>query len=169
MAVQYHHLQIPLEVYEHILDLSPEDQELLAQARKAAVNSWSPYSQFKVGAAVRLANGKILSSSNQENIAYPSGLCAESICMFSAGAQYPDIAIVALAVTTISGAEDSEELVTPCGVCRQVIAEYRNRHAHPVRILMQGRQGPVYAVPDIHSLLPLMFDSAAIKGKQETE
>lgn len=167
MAVYHHHLQIPLEIYEQVVDLPPEDQELLAQARQAALNSWSPYSHFKVGAAVRLANGQILSGSNQENIAYPSGLCAESICMFSAGAQYPDTPIVTLAVTTLSGAENSEELVTPCGVCRQVIAEYRNRYDHPVRILMRGRQGPIYAVPDIHSLLPLMFDSATVKRSAE--
>jgi cytidine deaminase len=163
MSLHERCLKIPVDIYDSPADLSVEDQALLTAAAQAAVNSYSPYSGFKVGAAVRLSNGQVISGSNQENIAYPSGLCAESICMFAAGAEYPDQAVVALAVTTLSGPEDSEDLLTPCGVCRQVIAEYRNRHDHPVRILMRGRSGPVVAMHDIHGLLPLMFESASVK------
>ncbi|PIQ23348.1 cytidine deaminase [bacterium (Candidatus Blackallbacteria) CG17_big_fil_post_rev_8_21_14_2_50_48_46] len=166
MTIHYHRLETLLEIYDQPADLPVEDQALLERARAAAVNSYSPYSNFKVGAAARLATGQVLSGSNQENIAYPSGLCAESIIMFAAGAEYPNDAVVTLAVTTISGPEDSQELVTPCGVCRQVIAEYRNRHGHPIRIIMQGKQGPVYVVADIQGLLPLMFENATVKKNE---
>jgi cytidine deaminase len=163
MAVHHRVIKTELEIFDHPSELASEDQHLLEIARKATANSYSPYSNFKVGAAVRLANGEVISGSNQENIAYPSGLCAESICMFAAGAQHPQEAVVAMAVTTVSGPEDSEDLVTPCGVCRQVIAEYSSRHNSPIRILMQGRQGPVVVVPDIQSLLPLMFENDSLK------
>ena len=167
MARQLHELRIELEIYDQPEDLPPADQELLQCALKAAAHSHSPYSNFKVGAAVRLASGRIVSGSNQENIAYPAGRCAESICMFSAGAQYPDEAIVTLALTTPSGPEDSNDLLTPCGVCRQVISEYRAHHDQPVRILMRGRQGPIYVVSDIHDLLPLMFAHETVKRRRD--
>ncbi|MGE3725635.1 MAG: cytidine deaminase [Candidatus Sericytochromatia bacterium] len=163
MPVHHRVLKTELAIFDLPEELPSEDQALLEVARQATANSYSPYSNFKVGAAVRLANGQIISGSNQENIAYPSGLCAESICMFAAGAQFPAEAVVALAVTTVSGPADSDDLVTPCGVCRQVIAEYRARHDSPIRILMQGRQGPVVVVPDIQSLLPLMFEHGTLK------
>lgn len=163
MAQHTHQLQIAFDIYDSPADLPETDRELLEAALQAAHDSWSPYSGFKVGAAVRLASGRIVSGSNQENIAYPSGMCAESICMFSAGAQFPHEAIIGLAVTTPSGPEDSDELLTPCGVCRQVISEYRSRHDEPIRILMRGRQGPIYVAPDIQALLPLMFEHTTVK------
>lgn len=161
MARHLKEMRIELEIFDQPEDLPAADRELLAAALAAAEHSYSPYSNFKVGAALRLASGRIVGASNQENIAYPAGRCAESICMFSAATQFPDEAIVALALTTPSG--DSDELLTPCGVCRQVISEYRAHHDLPIRIVMRGQQGPIYAVPDIHSLLPLMFDNESVK------
>lgn len=161
MARHSKEIRIGLEIYDRPEDLSHQEQELLERALSAAGHSYSPYSNFKVGAAVRLASGRMVGASNQENIAYPAGRCAESICMFAAATQYPDEAIVALALTTPSG--DSDELLTPCGVCRQVISEYRAHHDQPIRILMRGRTGPIYVVSDIHALLPLMFDNESVK------
>src|SRR3990167_5452265 len=118
MAVHHRVLKTELAIFDLPEDLPAEDRALLEVARQATANSYSPYSNFKVGAAVRLTNGQIISGSNQENIAYPSGLCAESICMFAAGAQFPAEAVVALAVTTVSGSTESEDLVTPCEIGR---------------------------------------------------
>ena len=163
MARYQHQLRIDLEIFDGPEDLPSEDQELLTAALEAAQHSYSPYSGFKVGAAVRLSSGRIVKGSNQENIAYPAGRCAESICLFSASTMYPAEAIVALAVTTPSGPEDGDELITPCGICRQVMSEYRTHHALPIRILMRGRQGPIYVAPDVDSLLPLMFEHVTVK------
>ena len=163
MAKRLKQLQLTLEEYDTLEDLPPEDQELLNEAASFANNSYSPYSDFKVGAALRLQNGQLIGACNQENIAYPSGLCGESICILSAGAQYPGIPIKALAVTTISG--ESDELVTPCGVCRQVIAEYEQRYQTSIRIIMRGKTGKIFTAPSINTLLPLMFEHAEVKKK----
>lgn len=154
-------LEFSLEEYDSPEDLPAEDLELLTEAKKYAEHSYSPYSNFKVGACLRLKDGTLFGGSNQENIAYPSGLCGESISILAAGAQYPDIPIESLAVTTISG--ETDELVTPCGVCRQVIAEYELRYSTPIRIIMRGKTGKVYVVPSIKALLPLMFEHGEVK------
>lgn len=167
MAKQIQTLEIRLEIYDHFEDLEESDQVLMTIAREAAANSHSPYSGFKVGAAIRLSSGRILTACNQENMAFPAGQCAESICMFSAGVHFPNEPIIALAVTTPSG-EDSDDLLTPCGVCRQVISEYRSRQDQPIRIMMRGARGPVYVAPDIQALLPLMFEHQHVKSKAQS-
>ncbi|PKL76390.1 MAG: cytidine deaminase [Candidatus Melainabacteria bacterium HGW-Melainabacteria-1] len=166
MARHQHLLSISLDIYDDPEDLAEDDRSLLEAAQKAAATSHSPYSRFKVGAALRLASGTLVTASNQENIAYPAGLCAESICMFSAGSNFPDDAVTALAVTTLSG-EDSIELLTPCGICRQVISEYRSRQQTPIRILMRGQGGQIYIAPDIQALLPLMFEHGTVRKQSE--
>ena len=162
MARHTHELNISLEIYDAPEDLDDKDRELLAAAQGAAKTSHSPYSRFKVGAALRLASGTVVTASNQENIAYPAGLCAESICMSSAGSHCAGDEMVTLAVTTLSG-DDSDELLTPCGICRQVISEYRSRQDAPIRILMRGRQGQIVVAPDIQALLPLMFEHGTVR------
>jgi cytidine deaminase len=117
----------------------------------------APYSEFHVGAAVLLENGKIVTGNNQENAAYPSGLCAERVAIFYASAQYPNSAVKAIAVTVKSKNMVVSEPLSPCGACRQVIAEYENKSEKPIRIIMSGEKGPIYIAKSIESLLPLMF------------
>ena len=146
-----------LEVYNSIKDLSKNEAELLLAAQKMVKTAYAPYSEFHVGAAVLLENGKIVTGNNQENAAYPSGLCAERVAIFYAGAQYPNVAIKAVAVAVKSKSVVISEPLSPCGGCRQVIAEYENKLGKPIRIIMSGEKGQIYIAQSIESLLPLMF------------
>lgn len=146
-----------LEVYNSIKDLSKNEAELLVAAQKMVKTAYAPYSEFHVGAAVLLENGKIVTGNNQENAAYPSGLCAERVAIFYAGAQYPNVAIKAVAVAVKSKSVVISEPLSPCGGCRQVIAEYENKLGKPIRIIMSGEKGQIYIAQSIESLLPLMF------------
>ena len=138
-------------------ELSTEDRQLVEQAIEATRRSYAPYSHFRVGAAVRLGNGEIVIGCNQENAAYPSGLCAERTALFAAGAQYPDVPVRVLAVAARgSDGEMTEEPTGPCGSCRQVIIESETRAKHPIRILLYGRRC-VYIIDGIRQLMPLTF------------
>ena len=122
-------------------ELTPEEQHLIQLAIEATDRSYAPYSKFRVGAAVRLDNGIELSGSNQENAAYPSGLCAERTTLFYAGAQYPDIPVRMLAIAARgTDGELTEDPTGPCGACRQVIIESETRAGNPIRILLYGRK-----------------------------
>ena len=145
------------EVYDTMEELSQQDAELMRFAHKAARNAYAPYSKFNVGAAVRLANGTIVSGNNIENAAYPSGLCAERVAMFSAMAQYPGVPIEALALTAYSEAKSINEPVAPCGACRQVMVEVEQMSKRPLRVLCQGDTGPVMVFDGIESLMPFLF------------
>lgn len=138
-------------------ELSAEDRQLVEQAIEATRRSYAPYSHFHVGAAVRLENGKIVIGCNQENAAYPSGLCAERTALFAAGALYPDVPVRVLAVAARgTDGEMTEEPTGPCGSCRQVIIESETRAKHPIRILLYGRRC-VYIIDGIRQLMPLTF------------
>lgn len=145
------------EVYNSAADLSKKEAELLSEAQKMVKSAYAPYSEFHVGAAVLLENGKIVTGNNQENAAYPSGLCAERVAIFYAGAQYPNVAIKAIAISVKSKNVVIKEPLSPCGGCRQVIAEYENKFEKPIRIIMSGEKGQIYIAKSIESLLPLMF------------
>jgi cytidine deaminase len=145
------------EVYQSIKDLSKKESELLLEAQKMVKTAYAPYSKFHVGAAVLLENGKIVTGNNQENAAYPSGLCAERVAIFYASAQFPKVAIKAVAVAVKAENTVIDEPLSPCGGCRQVIAEYETKFEKPIRIIMSGEKGPVYIAKSIESLLPLMF------------
>ena len=147
----------PYEVYDNPDELNAQDAELLQYAHKAAQNAYAPYSRFHVGAAVRLANGKIVSGNNIENAAYPSGLCAERVTLFSAQAQYPGVAIEAIAVTAHSEKTLIDEPIAPCGACRQVMVEVEKVSQCKLRILCQGETGPVMAFDGIETLMPFIF------------
>lgn len=147
----------PYEVYDNPDELNAQDAELLQYAHKAAQNAYAPYSRFHVGAAVRLANGKIVSGNNIENAAYPSGLCAERVTLFSAQAQYPGVAIEAIAVTAHSEKTLVDEPIAPCGACRQVMVEVEKVSQCKLRILCQGETGPVMAFDGIETLMPFIF------------
>ena len=138
-------------------ELSAEDQHLVNLAIEATGRSYAPYSNFHVGAAVRLENGEEIIGCNQENAAYPSGLCAERTALFSAGAQYPNVGVEMLAIAARgTDGELQYEPVGPCGSCRQVIIESETRAGHPIRILLYGRKC-VYVIDGIRKLMPLMF------------
>jgi len=138
-------------------ELSAEDRQLVEQAIEATRRSYAPYSHFRVGAAVRLENDEIVIGCNQENAAYPSGLCAERTALFAAGAQYPDVPVRVLAVAARgTDGEMTEEPTGPCGSCRQVIIESETRAKHPIRILLYGRRC-VYIIDGIRQLMPLTF------------
>lgn len=149
-------IHIPVQVYSED-ELQAADRELLEAARLATYRSYAPYSRFSVGAAARLADGTIVSGSNQENAAYPSGLCAERTTLFYANSQYPDQAVEVLAIA----ARDThgtflQQPIPPCGACRQVMLESENRHHRPIRILLYGTQG-IYELKSVSDLLPLAF------------
>ena len=138
-------------------ELNPTQQKLVEVAKSATSRSYSPYSHFSVGAAVLLDNDAIVSGSNQENIAYPSGLCAERTAMFSANSQYPDSAPVAIAIAAFNNGAFTEQPITPCGACRQVLIESEQRFHHPIEVILYGEK-QILLIKNISSLLPLSFD-----------
>ena len=147
----------PYKVYDCLDELAPQDAELMRCAHEATKNSYAPYSKFCVGAAVRLTNGVVVTGSNVENAAYPSGLCAERVAMFAAMAQYPGVALEALAVTAHSATKTIDEPVAPCGACRQVMVEVEQQSKKALRVMCQGETGPVMVFDGIESLMPFIF------------
>lgn len=142
-------------------ELKEEVKKLIDEAKKSALNSYSPYSHFKVGASVLLHGGIIISGNNQENMAYPSGLCAERVALFYANARYPDLPVEAIAVAAYTNENYVRTPVGPCGACRQVILEAQNRHKYPIEIYLYG-ESEIYIVEKINDLLPLAFGSTSI-------
>lgn len=138
-------------------ELTPEDAQLEHLAAEIAEQAYAPYSQFRVGAAALLENGVIVTGSNQENAAYPSGLCAERTALFYAGAQYPDVPVKTLAIVA-SNREGRVAMITPCGACRQVLMEVAQRF-HPFRVLLCGREETII-IEDNRLLLPFAFDGS---------
>lgn len=147
----------PYQVYDSMEELPKEDAELMRLAHEATKSSYAPYSKFHVGAAVRLANGAIVTGNNIENAAYPSGLCAERVTMFAAMAKYPGVPFEALAVTAHSSTKTIDEPVAPCGACRQVMVEVEQLSKQPLRVLCQGETGPIMVFDGIESLMPFIF------------
>ena len=147
----------PYEVYDTVDELPQQDAELMRRAHEAARNAYAPYSKFNVGAAARLANGIVVTRNNIENAAYPSGLCAERVTLFSAMAQYPGVPIEALALTAYSETKDIDEPVAPCGACRQVMVEVEQVSKRPLRVLCQGDTGPIMVFDGVESLMPFIF------------
>lgn len=143
-------------------ELSIEDRELVERALKATDNAYAEYSHFYVGAALRLADGNIVIGANQENAAFPSGLCAERTAIFAAQANYPDQHVTALAIAARNNNGLLEEPVSPCGACRQVILGIEDRYKKPIRIMLYGKRG-VYCVPSIKDLMPLSFVDSSME------
>lgn len=157
-----HILKTVVEVYTSEKELSLQDQKLIKKAKKALKKSYSPYSNFKVGAAILLENRKMISGSNQENASYPLCLCAERVTIAAADSVYPRVPIVAMAITAKSPTQIISEPVAPCGACRQVIFETEMKHQTPMRIILQGEKGKVYVIEGGKDLLPLSFDGSLL-------
>jgi cytidine deaminase len=137
-------------------ELVAEDQNLVQAAKDATNGSYAPYSGFCVGAAARLADGTIVIGSNQENMSYPSGLCAERTALFAANAQHPHLPVMALAIAARNKGGFLSQPIPPCGACRQVISQVEQRYGQPIRILLYG-MGGIHVVEGIDALLPLQF------------
>ena len=161
--MQKQKISFTLTVYDSPEELDDDLRELLQQAEKSRSNAYAPYSQFKVGAAVLMENGKLVIGNNQENASYPSGLCAERVAIFQAGALYPGIAIKAVAISAASEKAEVNTPAAPCGNCRQSIAEYEQKQKNPITVLMRGESGPVYRAESIADLLPLTFGNSYLE------
>lgn len=143
-------------------ELSTADQHLITRAIEATGNSYSPYSSFRVGAALMLADGTEVIGANQENAAFPSGLCAERSAIFAAQSVYPDQAVTTLAIAAANEYGLMRAPIVPCGACRQVVLEIEERYKQPIRILLYGTNG-VYVIDSIKELLPLQFIGESMK------
>lgn len=143
-------------------ELSDDDRELVERALKATENAYAEYSHFYVGAALRLANGNIVIGANQENAAFPSGLCAERTAIFAAQANYPNQPVTTLAIVARNDNGLLDEPVSPCGACRQVILGIEDRYKQPIRIMLYGKRG-VYCVASVKDLLPLSFVDSSME------
>ena len=155
-------LKTTIEIYNSEKELSTKDQKLIKESKKALKKSYSPYSNFQVGAAILLKNGKTLSGSNQENASYPLCLCAERVVISGADCVYPKVPILTMAITAKSANQKVNTPVAPCGACRQVICETEMRHNTPMRIILQGEKGKVYIIQGGQDLLPLSFDGSLL-------
>lgn len=146
------------KVFDSTTDLPNDVQNLMEQAVAIRKNAYAPYSKFRVGVALVLNNGKIVTGSNQENAAYPSGLCAERVAIFYAGSIYPDAKVLKMAITAASDTNQTTAPIPPCGSCRQSIAEYEIRQETPIEIYFMGEIGTIYKSESLKNLLPFMFD-----------
>lgn len=150
-----------IKVYRYE-ELDKADQALLKNAMDATERSYAPYSRFSVGAAALLEDGTVVTGSNQENAAYPSGLCAERTTLFYANSRYPGQPVKTLAIAARTENDFIEQPIPPCGACRQVILETEKRYNQPIRILLYGKEC-IYEIKSIGDLLPLSFDASAME------
>ena len=156
-------ISIAVQEFDSENELAAEDKSLLVKARKSAEGAYAPYSEFFVGAAVQLQTGKTVSGNNQENIAFPSGLCAERVAVFSAAAQFPNVGILSVAISCKSKNFSVTEPLTPCGACRQVLMEYENRQGKNIRVIVSGEKGKVWIFESVKDLLPFAFNVKGFK------
>lgn len=146
------------KIFDSTQDLPNDIQDLMTQAVEVRKNAYAPYSKFKVGVAIILDNGKVVLGSNQENAAYPSGLCAERVAIFYAGSMYPDAKVLKMVITAASDTNQTIAPIPPCGSCRQSIAEYETKQETPIEIYFMGEIGSIYKSESLKNLLPFMFD-----------
>jgi len=143
--------------------LEVNDKLLLSMAVEASEHAYAPYSEFRVGAALLLENGEIVTGNNQENAAYPSGLCAERVAMFYASAKFPGIPFKAIAITANSDKIAISQPVSPCGACRQVMLEYEILSKNPIKVILAGKSGPIFVIDSVTDLLPFSFGPNELK------
>jgi cytidine deaminase len=148
--------------FEKTDELNPEEKELVLTARETALNAYAPYSKFRVGAAVRLKSGLIVTGANVENAAFPSGICAERSALAGSVSNHPDDNPVAVAIAAMNEAGLTEDPVTPCGNCRQVIAEEESRSGNKIKLILSGKDKTLI-VESIRDLLPLQFNRTNLK------
>ncbi len=151
------------EEYNSIDELTTADAQLLKQAFETTNHAYAPYSNFKVGAMAMLANGKTIAGTNQENASYPVGLCAERVLLSAASSVYPGIPINSIAISYQTVEGKSDRPISPCGICRQTLVEYENRFQQPIRLILGGKEGKVFIIPQASMLLPFGFTGEDMK------
>ncbi len=144
-------------------DLTVIEKELIQRSKDALKDAYAPYSGFLVGSSVLLSDGKIISANNQENVAFPSGLCAERVVLFNAGANYPNLEIDIIAVSAKSNLYEITDIISPCGACRQVMAEYQEKQNKKIKILLHLNNDEVLIFSSVDDLLPLLFTNPNLK------
>lgn len=153
-------ISISASVFNDLAELSFEDRTLMDKAIGARKKAYAPYSKFNVGAALLLENNEIVTGNNQENAAYPSGMCAERVAIWKAGSDYPNVKILQLAISASSSNSKVDKPVGPCGACRQSLSEYEIKQKQPFPILFMGEVGEIIKTASLDSLLPFSFDSS---------
>ena len=145
-------------LFEDSNELSKEDSLLLNAAKEAKETAYAPYSNFKVGAAIQLENGEIVTGNNQENAAYPSGMCAERVAIWKVGSSFPGVRILKIAIVASSEKYTVDKPVGPCGACRQTMIDYEVNQKEPIQIIFMGEVGEIIKTESLVSLLPFSFD-----------
>ena len=155
-------IQSEFTVFESLEELPDKIRQLMNMAMSAREHSYSPYSKFRVGAAVLMETGEIITGSNQENASYPSGLCAERTAIYAAGSNYPGVVVKAMAISAGSANKETHKPIPPCGACRQAISEYEIKQDTPISIYFMGEIGEVVKSDSLSNLLPLLFDPSEL-------
>jgi cytidine deaminase len=149
-------------VYDTIDELPKEQGDLLREARNVTSNAYAPYSNFRVGAVAKMASGKLVKGTNQENASYPVGMCAERVLLASVSSIYPNEIVETVAISYNSDEVKSDHPISPCGICRQTLQEFEGRINHPIQLILGGMEGPVFVINSASLLLPLAFTSEAL-------
>jgi len=155
-------IQTEIKVISDRRELSIKDADLLGIAKESAKHAYAPYSRFRVGAALLLKNGHIISGNNQENAVYPAGICAERVALFYAASQFPETPIEKIAITAAGIEKEICKPVPPCGICRQALLEYETKFDEPIQVIMAGEKGEVYVAKSVSDLLPLSFNDSCL-------
>ena len=156
-------IKFNVEVYESIHELKEEDAFLLSEARSVTQFAYAPYSGFLVGAFAKLVNGEFVRGTNQENAAYPAGICAERTLMSAASSLFPNVGIETIAISYHNLHGDSDRPVSPCGICRQSFMEFQERTKQQIRVILSGMKGKVFIIENAKHLLPLVFGAEDMK------
>jgi cytidine deaminase len=151
------------DVYDSVEELSPGDASLVKAARNTTGNAYAPYSNFNVGAVAQLSNGKTVTGTNQENAAYPVGICAERVLLSAVASLFPNMAIDTIAISYDNKNGKSDRPISPCGICRQTLSEYEDRMKQPIRLILSGLEGKIYIIKKASQLLPLSFGGDDLK------
>jgi cytidine deaminase len=160
-------LEVRYTEYAQKESLPLDIQEMVDKAKQATATAYAPYSLYKVGAAVKMANGTIIQGSNQENVAYPSGLCAERVALYAASSQFPNEDIVSISVTVDHQFSTDDEIFSPCGACRQVMAETELKSGKKIQIIVHSPDGITRVFKGIGQLLPFSFHNAGLNKKKK--
>lgn len=155
-------LVLSFEEFKSVDELSADEKKLFARAREASQQAYAPYSKFKVGCALLLENGEVVTGNNQENAAYPLGLCAERVAFFHAGSNHKGVKIIQAAVYAESELFTVSHPISPCGACRQTMSEYEGNQGSPISLIMGGQSGPLIKTQAVVDLLPLLFGKASL-------
>lgn len=155
-------IETTFEVYDTIEELTTPIQVLIQKASEARKKAYAPYSEFLVGAALELENGKIISGNNQENASYPSGLCAERTAVYYAGAEFPNQKILRMAIVAGSTINPTTKPIPPCGACRQALSEYEVKQNTPMELYFMGTSGQIAVSKSVENILPWIFDKTVL-------